>query len=148
MQRKNYDKIRVEKSKEDNQVSSNGKLIDATHWICEESSEKLPTDQNIIISKSKPPDSPPINAPTVIKEEKFYWAERRGSEFSWDLEYAYEKIVHLRHPFFLPIGKAGNGFIREMTKLINSWIDNTAFKLIALKSLMVMPSLFFRGQQR
>ena len=85
----------------------------------------------------------------VPAEEKFYWGERNGSDFSRDLDVAYEEIVYWRQNLFLvPTGNAGKRFIKEMTRLINSWLDTTAIKPVALKALMVMPALLLQKPSR
>ena len=68
----------------------------------------------------------------LLKEQNFYWGERKGSDFTHDLDLAYEQIAYwCQNLFLLPSGKSGNEFIREITRLINCWIDN---------SIMVMPA--------
>ena len=85
----------------------------------------------------------------LFEEQKFYWGERKGSDFTHDLDLAYEQIVYWRQNLFLlPSGKSGKDFIREITRLINCWIDNTALKPIALKSIMVMPALLLQKPSR
>ena len=85
----------------------------------------------------------------VIEEQTFYWNERKGSDFLRDLDTAYEQVVYCRQNLFLlPTGKAGKKFIGEITKLINCWIDDTALKPIALKSIMVMPALLLQKPSR
>ena len=87
--------------------------------------------------------------PNVTKEEKFYWGQRKGSEFTADIEHAYEQIVYWRQKLFLlPTGKSGKKFIREITRLVNSWIDQTALRPIALKAIMVMPALLLQKPSR
>ena len=46
--------------------------------------------------------------------------------------------------FLLPTGAAGKGFIEEMTKLENSWTYKSDLETIALKTLMIMPSLILQ----
>ena len=110
-----------------------------------ESEIEHPAKQPVSTSPSEQADLPLV----VIEEEKFYWNERKGSDFLRDLDTAYEQIVYWRQNLFLlPIGKAGKKFIREITSLINCWIDNTALKPIALKSIMVMPALLLQKPSR
>ena len=75
-----------QKSTEAPPLTQTNELIDVTLTIREERPERLSTDRSNIASENKPPDPPPISASIVTKEEKFYWAERRGSDFSRDLE--------------------------------------------------------------
>ena len=98
--------------------------------------------QPVSTSPSEQADIPSV----VVKEEKFYWNESKGSDFLRDLDTAYEQIAYSRQNLFLlPTGKAGKKFIREITRLINCWIDNTTLKPIALKSIMVMPALLLQN---
>ena len=46
--------------------------------------------------------------------------------------------------FLLPTGVTGKGFIEEMTKLVNSWTYKLGLETIALKTLMIMPSLLLK----
>jgi len=44
----------------------------------------------------------------------------------------------------LPSGRAGKEFIEETTRLIHEWVNNSPLHEIALKALMVMPSLLLQ----
>ena len=44
----------------------------------------------------------------------------------------------------LPTGKAGTNYIDEITRLLNSWIDNTALSTTAFKAIMIMPILLLQ----
>ena len=58
---------------------------------------------------------------------------------------AYEFIVHWRRNMFtLPKGHVGKLFVQEMTALINSWCSKSEWHEIAMKSLMIMPSLLLQ----
>ena len=104
-----------------------------------------PAKQPVSTSPSEQADLPSV----VIEEEKFYWNERKGSDFLRDLDTAYEQIVYWRQNLFLlPTGKADKKFIREITRLINCWIGNTALKPIALKSIIVMYALMLQKPSR
>ena len=46
--------------------------------------------------------------------------------------------------FVLPTRAAGNGFIEEMAKLVNSWTYKSDLETIALKALMIRPSLLLQ----
>ena len=50
--------------------------------------------------------------------------------------------------FYLPSGPTGKTFIRELTRLIESWTNNTEICDIALKALMVMPALLLQKPTR
>ena len=44
----------------------------------------------------------------------------------------------------LPKGRGGKLFVKEMTVLINSWCNKSEWRGIAMKSLMIMPSLLLQ----
>jgi len=48
----------------------------------------------------------------------------------------------------LPSGKAGKEFIDEITRLINEWSNETPLRGIALKAVIVMPSLLLQKPKR
>ena len=107
--------------------------------------EKL-TSQETDDSPTEPNQPKPDSSP---KCQIFYWGTVEGEKFSKDLDFVYEKIVHWRQNLFLlPTGKSGKKFIREMTRLINSWVDNNALKPIAFKAIMVMPALLLQKPSR
>ena len=43
--------------------------------------------------------------------------------------------------FILPNGAARKNFIREMTRLLNCWLENTPLKDIAMKAFHIMPAI-------
>jgi len=102
------------------------------------------TDKSLTSQNATPITS---NEPIQVNNthETFYWGNKRGLDFTIDLNFAYEKIVHWRQNLFLvPSGQSGKKFIREVTRLINSWVDNSSIKGIAFKAIMVMPALSFQ----
>ena len=44
----------------------------------------------------------------------------------------------------LPNGTSGKNFIREITRLLRAWNDNTPLKEIAMKAIHVMPALLLQ----
>ena len=81
--------------------------------------------------------------------EQFFWGEKKGSDFTNPLNEVYERIVFWRkNLFLLPSGSSGKRFIRETTRLINSWIDATPVKEIAFKAIMMMPALLLQKPSR
>jgi len=81
--------------------------------------------------------------------EKFVWGEKKGSEFVKVLDNIYERIVYWRkNLFLLPSGSSGKQFIRETTRLVNSWIDETPLKDFSFKAIMVMPALLLQKPLR
>ena len=93
-----------------------------------------------------------LNAPNdtnaderVDSNENFQWKNVPGSKFTHDLNYIYEHIVYWKkNLFLLTSGKAGKMFIREMTRLISAWVDDSPLKEISLKALHVMPALLLQ----
>ncbi len=65
------------------------------------------------------------------------------------LNVVYEKIVFWRQNLFrLPSGNAGKRFIREVTRLVNSWVEDSSIKTISLKAIMIMPALLLQKPSR
>ena len=57
----------------------------------------------------------------------------------------YNRVVHWRKSLFLlPSGSTGNRFIEEMTRLINSWTFRSEQDTIAVKALIVLPTLLLQ----
>ena len=57
----------------------------------------------------------------------------------------YNKVVHWRKSLFLlPSGSTGKRFIEEMTRLINSWTSRSEQDTVAMKALMVLPTLLLQ----
>ena len=100
--------------------------------------------EQFVVSNANEPN-PGTNDEIPFEEETFYWGERKGSDFTDDLNIAYEQIVFWRQNLFLlPSGKYGKKFIREITRMINCWVDDTVLKSVALKLVMVMPALLLK----
>ena len=67
------------------------------------------------------------------------------SEISTDINDIYEEIVFWRkNLFLLPSGKYGNEYIRETTRLLTSWVEDTPLKDIAFKAIHIMPALLLQ----
>ena len=57
----------------------------------------------------------------------------------------YNTVVHWRKSLFLlPSGSTGKRLIEEMTRLINSWTFRSEQDTIAMKALMVLPTLLLQ----
>ena len=82
-----------------------------------------------------------LNEETQVRE-KLYWREVPGSIFERDIQHVYDKIVYWRKNIFMvPSGKDGKKNIKEITRLINVWRDDSPLENIALKGIHVMPAL-------
>lgn len=89
------------------------------------------------------PDLPDNIAPRDQVHEKFYWGE--GSVFTQQIDVCYEKIVFWRRNLFmLPNGAAGKKFIREITRLLNAWVEKSPLRVITMKAIHIMPALLLQ----
>ena len=59
-----------------------------------------------------------------------------------------EAIKWKRNLFMLPSGKAGNEYIDECTRLILEWVKDSQLQSIAIKALMITPSLLLQKCNR
>ena len=98
------------------------------------------------ISSSQPTTSRPnvtnIRGNNVNGVRRFLWGEKNGDEVAKSIETAYEKIVFWKkNLFMLHTGAAGKKYITELTKLMNSWVNDSPLKNISFKAIHVMPGL-------
>ena len=57
----------------------------------------------------------------------------------------YEEVIFWkRNLFMLPSGKVDKEFFEECCRLVNEWVDDGPLHLIALKAIMIMPSLLLQ----
>ena len=69
----------------------------------------------------------------------FVWGERDGTLFTDDLNDAYEKIVFWRKNLFMSSTEnAGKKDIKEVTRLLNAWTQDTPLRSISLKTIHTM----------
>lgn len=74
--------------------------------------------------------------------ESFYWRSIRGIIAKNNIKSCYEKVVlWRRNLFLLAKGTAVKNYIREITKLLNAWIDDTPLRKCAMHEIHIMPSL-------
>ena len=79
----------------------------------------------------------------------FVWVERYGALFTDDLKEAYEEIVLWRkNIFMLPTGNAGKKYIKEVTRLLNAWTQNTPLRSISLKAIHTMLALLLQKRSK
>ena len=75
----------------------------------------------------------------------YFWGDVPSYEVEASINSMYEQIVHWRKNLFMvPSGAAGKSYIKEVTRLINSWNENSPLKSIALKAVHIMPSLLLQ----
>ena len=85
-----------------------------------------------------PPDA-------VLLEELLIWGLLSLSDICQIINSIYEEVVFWkRNLFMLPSGKVGKEFVEECSRLINEWVDDGPLRLVALKALMIMPSLLLQ----
>ena len=71
--------------------------------------------------------------------------KRRTLYFEENVSSIYEKIVYWKNnTFHIPTSKGGRYFIDEAARLINAWVRGSPLKNIALKAVMIMPSLLIQ----
>ena len=77
------------------------------------------------------------------------WVERDGTYFADDLSKAYEKIVFCRkNMFMLLTRKSKNKYIKEVTRLLDAWIQDTPLRSFRLKGIHIMPALLSQNQAK
>ena len=79
----------------------------------------------------------------------FVWGERDGTLFTDDLNDAYEKIVFWRKNLFMsPTENAGKKHIKEVTRLLNAWTQDTPLRSISLKAIHTMLVLLIQKSSK
>ena len=99
---------------------------------------------------TQPANPKPSDKPEGIIETSMYkWGEYTNKQFEENISSIYEKIVYWKkNIFLLPTGKCGRCFIDETARLIDAWIRGSPLKNIALKAVMIMPSLFLQKPRK
>ena len=106
---------------------------------CQATQERQSTQEQRQSTQKQELFIPPLNNNEVTH---YNWGRYRDIEFKENVTFIYEKIVYWKkNLFLLPTGKAGKLFIDELTKLFNAWIDDSPLKNIAMKAVMIMPTL-------
>ena len=92
-----------------------------------------------------PPPPLPLPPPPPIQHLKV-WGNHSKQDLEMIINSIYEEIVFWkRNLFLLPTGSSGKTFISETTKWIDHWNNDSAhFTEIAMKVVMVMPSLLLQ----
>ena len=77
--------------------------------------------------------------------ERYYWKEVPANIFERDIQQVYYKIVYWRKNIFMvPSGGGGKKFIKEITRLINLWTDDSPLENIAVIAIHVIPALLIQ----
>ena len=78
-------------------------------------------------------------------EFDFKWNQVEGKKFFSDLTTVYDRIVYWKkNLFLLPSGHAGKQFVKELTRIINTWTNDSPLRIIAMKAIHVMPALLLQ----
>lgn len=73
------------------------------------------------------------------------WGNHSTDELTQIINSIYEEIVFWRKNLFkLPSGAAGKLYIKEITRLIQSWNEDKAISNISLKMVMIMPAILLQ----
>eukprot|EP00795_Rhopilema_esculentum_P015800 gene15800-7104_t len=81
----------------------------------------------------------------VLSEELAVWGLLSLSDTCQIINAIYEEVVFWkRNLFMLPSGKVGKEFVEECSRLVDEWVDDGPLHLIALKAMMIMPSLLLQ----
>ena len=75
----------------------------------------------------------------------FTWNDVCGEAFTASLKAAYGEVVHWRRNIFMvPSGKVGKEFVREISRLLDSFTHHSALKAISLCAMMTLPHLLLQ----
>ena len=88
---------------------------------------------------------PPGKPEDIIEKSTYKWRGYANKQFEENISSIYEKIVYWKkNIFLLPTGECGRCCIDETTMLIDAWARGSPLKNIALKAVMIMPSLLLQ----
>ena len=89
------------------------------------------------------PDYPSVMPPS------FTWGSVSGTNFSSLLDSVYNEVIHWRRNCFsVPFGKAGRGFVNELSRLYLAYGSASALESVALKATIVLPILLLQKPNR
>ena len=83
---------------------------------------------------------------TEPKQEcEYTWGNADGAAFKAALEETYAEVVHWRRNIFMvPSGAAGKEFVREISRLFDSFTQQSALEAISIRAIMTMPHLLLQ----
>lgn len=81
----------------------------------------------------------PVNFKDSDNVSIFMWGDVHSEVFTKNLDEIYGNIVYWKKNVFkLPSGSAGKDYIRELSRLINSWTTKSALRpVVVWKSIMM-----------
>ena len=89
------------------------------------------------------PDYPPVMPPS------FTWGSVSSADFSSMLDSIYNEVTHWRRNCLsIPFGKAGRGFVNELSRLYLAYGSASALESVALKAAIVFPILLLQKPSR
>ena len=81
----------------------------------------------------------------AMSDPKFKWGEIDGRSLYEAIGKAYDEVVRWKQNVFsLPSGQYGKAFIKECTWLLLEYAEGSSLECVAIKALMVMPSLLLQ----
>ena len=85
----------------------------------------------------------------IIETSAYKCGECTNKQFQENISSIYEKTVYWKkNIFLLPTGECGRCFIDETTRLIDAWVRDSPLKNIALKAVIIMPSLLLKNPSK
>ena len=130
--------------------------LPSRNGICSNSPRGNSDDTNSQMSQMSIPDynsvdmdsSRKANLPPFVKAHdlRFTWSESmNGQSFSVKIRQAYETVVRWKRNIFLvPSGKAGEQFVREISRMFKAFGESTPLESIALTAAMTLPHLLLQ----
>ena len=76
---------------------------------------------------------------------KYYWGSCDGESVESNICQVYEEIVFWKkNLFMLPTGSIGKRYVREISRLMNAWQEDSPLKNIAFKAIHIMPNMLLQ----
>ena len=81
-----------------------------------------------------------------VPNQNLLWGAHTEEDLTQIVNSAYEEVVaYQKNLFKLPSGAAGKRCLKEMTRLIETWVeDKQPLSKISLKMVMIMPALLMQ----
>ncbi len=81
----------------------------------------------------------------LASDNDYTWSDVEGKSFTASLRAAYGEVVHWRRNIFLvPSGSVGKEFVRELTRLLESFTQHSAQEAISICAAMTLPQLLLQ----
>ncbi len=104
----------------------------------------IPEDSHSLSAPSTSLSAPSTSLPayTACVDPNFSWGSQDGEAFTETITSLYSEVVHWRRNLFkVPSGKTGNLFVKELSRLLAAYVDDSALSSVALFAAMVFPAL-------